>query len=61
VLAPTGCGAAGRGALLAGLERGWPLARCAALGNRVGAIKIATAGVQNHRLDRAELELDVTA
>jgi adenosine kinase len=58
VVDPTGCGDAFRGALLYGLERGWELARCAALGNRVGAIKIATAGVQNHRLDRAELGLD---
>jgi adenosine kinase len=48
VLDPTGCGDAFRGALLYGLERGWSLARCAALGNRVGAIKIATAGPQNH-------------
>ena len=61
VIDPTGCGDAFRGALLYGLERGWPLARCAALGNRVGAIKVASAGVQNHRLDRAELGLDVTA
>jgi adenosine kinase len=57
VVDPTGCGDAFRGALLHGLERGWDLARCATLGNRVGAIKIATAGVQNHRLDRAALGL----
>jgi adenosine kinase len=48
---PTGCGDAWRGALLYGLERGWSLERCAALGNRVGAIKIAQRGPQNYRLD----------
>ncbi|HSV69882.1 MAG TPA: carbohydrate kinase family protein [Methylibium sp.] len=57
VVDPTGCGDAFRGALLYGLERGWPLARCAALGNRVGALKIASAGPQNHRIDRAALGL----
>lgn len=51
VVDPTGCGDAWRGALLYGLERGWPLARCAALGNRVGALKIAERGPQNYRLD----------
>ena len=55
VLDPTGCGDAFRGALLYGLERGWPLARCAELGNRIGAIKIASRGGQNHVLDRTEL------
>ncbi len=48
---PTGCGDAWRGALLYGLERGWPLARCAALGNRMGALKIAQRGPQNYQLD----------
>jgi adenosine kinase len=47
---PTGCGDAWRGALLHGLEQGWPLARCAELGNRVGAIKIASRGPQNYSL-----------
>ena len=55
VVDPTGCGDAFRGALLYGLERGWPLARCAELGNRVGALKIASAGPQNHQIDRAAL------
>jgi adenosine kinase len=50
VVDPTGCGDALRGALLFGLERGWPLQRCAALGNRVGALKIAQRGGQNHRI-----------
>jgi adenosine kinase len=50
VLDPTGCGDAFRAALLYGLERGWGLARCAALGNRLGALKIASRGPQNHSL-----------
>ncbi len=57
VLDPTGCGDAFRGALLYGLERGWPLAECVSLGNRVGAIKIASRGGQNHQLERAALGL----
>jgi adenosine kinase len=55
VLDPTGCGDAFRAALLFGLERGWPLVRCAALGNRIGAIKIASRGAQNHIIDRVAL------
>ena len=34
VVDPTGCGDAFRAAMLFGLERGWPLADCARLGNR---------------------------
>jgi adenosine kinase len=48
VVDPTGCGDALRGALLYGLDRQWPLERCVALGNRVGALKIAHRGGQNH-------------
>jgi adenosine kinase len=55
VVDPTGCGDAFRAALLYGLERGWPLSRCAELGNRIGALKIACRGGQNHALDRAQL------
>ncbi len=55
VLDPTGCGDAFRAALLYGLERGWSLTRCVALGNQVGAIKIASHGCQNHTLDPAAL------
>lgn len=51
VVDPTGCGDAWRGALLYGLERGWTLQRCAALGNRMGALKIAQRGPQNYQLD----------
>jgi adenosine kinase len=53
VIDPTGCGDAFRGALLYGLERGWPLRRCVALGNRLGAAKIACRGGQNHQVDPA--------
>lgn len=48
---PTGCGDAFRGALLFGLEQGWALTRCAALGNHLGALKIAQQGTQNYKVD----------
>jgi adenosine kinase len=50
VVDPTGCGDAFRAALLYGIEQGWGLERCVELGNRVGAIKIASRGGQNHSL-----------
>jgi len=55
VVDPTGCGDAFRGALLFGLEQGWSLVRCAALGNRVGARKIASRGGQNYSLNFNEI------
>lgn len=55
VVDPTGCGDAFRGALLFGLEQGWSLARCAALGNRVGAHKIASQGGQNYTLSPSQI------
>ena len=54
-LDPTGCGDAFRGGLLYGLERGWSLTRSAALGNHMGAIKIAHLGPQNYEIDAAAL------
>ncbi|HET7837276.1 MULTISPECIES: carbohydrate kinase family protein [Variovorax] len=57
VVEPTGCGDAWRGALLFGLEQGWALARCAALGNHLGALKIAQRGPQNYQVDRNALGL----
>lgn len=54
-LDPTGCGDAWRSALLRGLELGWSLRRCAELGNRVGAIKVASRGPQNYEVDDALL------
>jgi adenosine kinase len=55
VVDPTGCGDAVRAGLLYGLERGWALERSARLGMRLGAIKIAERGGQNHRFDAAAL------
>ena len=55
VVDPTGCGDAFRGALLFGLELGWSLVRCAALGNRVGAHKIASRGGQNYTLNLTQI------
>jgi adenosine kinase len=57
VLDPTGCGDAFRAGLLFGLERGWALERCAALGNRLGALKISCRGGQNHRIEPVLLGL----
>lgn len=57
VVDPTGCGDAFRGALLFGLEKGWPLAQCAKLGNQLGAIKIAQRGGQNYQLNLSSLGL----
>ncbi len=48
VVDPTGCGDAFRAALLHGIEQGWSLSRCADLGNRMGAAKIASRGGQNY-------------
>ena len=55
VVDPTGCGDAFRGALLFGLEKGWSLVRCAELGNRMGAHKIAFRGGQNYTLDADQI------
>jgi adenosine kinase len=57
VVDPTGCGDAFRAGLLYALERGWSLDRAAALGNRLGAIKIAHRGGQNHRFEPSALGL----
>jgi adenosine kinase len=55
VVDPTGCGDAFRAALLFGIENGWDLVRCCALGNQMGAIKIAQCGGQNYQLDLVAL------
>ncbi|TAG27008.1 MAG: carbohydrate kinase family protein [Burkholderiales bacterium] len=57
IVDPTGCGDAFRAALLFGLERGWSLERCCELGNKIGAIKIASQGGQNWTVDRASVGL----
>ncbi|MEN5180166.1 carbohydrate kinase family protein [Comamonas sp. 4034] len=51
VVDPTGCGDAWRGGLLWGLENGRTLHDCVVLGNRMGALKIASRGPQNYTLD----------
>ncbi len=51
VVDPTGCGDAWRGGLLWGLENGRSLRDCVNLGNRMGALKIASRGPQNYTLD----------
>ena len=56
VVDPTGCGDAFRSALLYGLERGWLLERCARLGNRLGALKVASRGGQNHVIEPTILD-----
>jgi adenosine kinase len=57
VVDPTGCGDAYRGALLYGLENGWSLERCAALGNHLGSVKIAQRGPQNYHFSLADARL----
>jgi adenosine kinase len=57
IVDPTGCGDAFRAALLFGLERGWSLERCCELGNKIGALKIASQGGQNWTADHAALGL----
>lgn len=51
VVDPTGCGDAFRAAVLHGLLQGWDLQRCAAMGNRVGAVKVASQGGQNYHFN----------
>jgi len=55
VVDPTGCGDAFRAGLLFGLERDWSLSRSVQLGNRLGALKIAHQGGQNHAVDPVAL------
>jgi len=57
VVDPTGCGDAYRGAVLFGLENGWSLERCAALGNHLGSVKIAQRGPQNYSFALADAAL----
>ena len=47
---PTGCGDSFRSGLLYGLERGWTAAKSVRLANRIGAIKVACSGPQNHQI-----------
>jgi adenosine kinase len=56
IVDPTGCGDAVRGALLFGLENNWDLVRCAQLGSKIGALKIASQGGQNYKVSDVALE-----
>ena len=49
---PTGCGDAYRAGLLYGIAHGWEWERTGRLAATLGAIKIASRGGQNHRIDR---------
>jgi adenosine kinase len=52
---PTGCGDAYRGGLLHALARGIDWSVATRLGSVMGAIKIESAGPQNHAVDRDEV------
>ena len=52
---PTGCGDAYRAGLLYGIANRWDWLRTGQLAALLGAVKIASRGGQNHRLDREEL------
>jgi adenosine kinase len=54
-LDPTGCGDAYRGGLLYGLATGSGWLQAARLGSVLGAIKIESAGPQNHRFTREQV------
>jgi adenosine kinase len=56
VVDPTGCGDAYRAGLLYGIVQGWDWPRTGRLGAVMGAIKIASRGAQNHRVDRETVE-----
>ena len=42
--------------LAALLQQGWDLLRCARLGNYMGAVKVATTGPQNYRINADEVQ-----
>ena len=48
---PTGCGDAYRAGLVQGLIEGYDLETAGRLGSLLGAIKVETAGTQNHHID----------
>jgi adenosine kinase len=56
VVDPTGCGDAYRAGLLYGIAQGWDWPDIGRLGAVMGAIKVASRGAQNHRVDRATVE-----
>ncbi len=52
---PTGCGDAYRAGLVYGMVRGWNWADTGRLAALLGAIKVGSAGTQNHHFDRQTL------
>ncbi|HEY2862578.1 MAG TPA: carbohydrate kinase family protein [Casimicrobiaceae bacterium] len=52
---PTGCGDAYRAGLLYGIAHRWDWLRTGRLAALLGAVKVASRGGQNHKLDREEL------
>ncbi|MDO5055861.1 MAG: carbohydrate kinase family protein [Lautropia sp.] len=52
---PTGCGDSYRAGLLHGLTNGWSWTKAAQLGSVMGAIKIESAGPQNHKPGREQI------
>lgn len=52
---PTGCGDAYRAGLLYGMSNGWGWKQSAQLGSVMGAIKIESAGPQNHKASRESI------
>jgi adenosine kinase len=57
VVDPTGCGDAYRAGLLFGIARGMDWETTGRLASLIGALKIASRGGQNHRFDRAQIEV----
>jgi adenosine kinase len=57
IIDPTGCGDAYRAGLLYGIARGMDWETTGRLASLIGSIKIASRGGQNHRFDRAEIEV----
>ncbi len=56
LLDPTGCGDAYRAGLLYGIAHGWDWQRTGGLASVLGALKIASRGGQNHRVDQDRVD-----
>ena len=52
---PTGCGDAYRAGLLYGMAQGWDWQKSGRLASLLGAMKIASRGGQNHKVERDEV------
>ena len=51
VIDPTGCGDSFRAGILYGIVNNWSLSKSADLANKIGSIKVANQGTQNHSLN----------